>query len=170
MPQLLECLRWISKNVFVRSKKFAKITQNWVFQKQIGNGLFAWSGIIKFLIKQFKRPTFKLAAVYIPLTHLRAEPLAPTWNNQIWDPDFLALKMFANILEIISLASTWIKKKAWLPCWPPRGQQMLHQRWIWGIHCTQALKLWADITISLKRGYQWSHKKTDLLPKNFEKK
>ena len=27
-------------------------------------------------------------------------------------------------------ASTWIRM-VWLPCWPPRGQQVSHQRWIW---------------------------------------
>ena len=27
-----------------------------------------------------------------------------------------------------------------LPCWPSGGQQLLHQRWISGIHCTQATK------------------------------
>ena len=35
--------------------------------------------------------------------------------------------------------SMWIKK-AQLPSWPPGGQQVLHQRWIWGIHCMQAMK------------------------------
>ena len=25
-------------------------------------------------------------------------------------------------------------------CWPPRGQQVSQQGWIWGIHCTQATK------------------------------
>ena len=36
-------------------------------------------------------------------------------------------------------ASTWIEK-AWLPCWLLRGQQVSHQRLIWGIHCTQMTK------------------------------
>ena len=27
-----------------------------------------------------------------------------------------------------------------IPCWPPRGQQMSHQRWIWGLCCMQAIK------------------------------
>ena len=26
------------------------------------------------------------------------------------------------------------------PCWLPRGQQVSHQRWIWGIHCMLATK------------------------------
>ena len=34
--------------------------------------------------------------------------------------------------------SMWIKK-AWLPCWPSRRQQVSHQRWIWGIHYTLAM-------------------------------
>ena len=25
-------------------------------------------------------------------------------------------------------------------CWPSRGQQVSHQRWIWGIHCVQLIK------------------------------
>ena len=36
--------------------------------------------------------------------------------------------------------STWIHKKAWLSCWPSRGQQVLHHGWIWGSHCTQVTK------------------------------
>ena len=35
--------------------------------------------------------------------------------------------------------SIWIKM-VWLSCWLPRGQQVLHQRWIWDIHCTQVMK------------------------------
>ena len=31
-------------------------------------------------------------------------------------------------------------KKARVPCWPSIGQQVLHQRWIYGIHCTQMKK------------------------------
>ena len=66
-------------------------------------------------------------------------------------------------------ASMWTEM-GWLPCWLPRGQQVLHQRWIWGIHCTQAMKHTSersnmaskprsDITKSPTRRYQWSHKK-----------
>ena len=62
-------------------------------------------------------------------------------------------------------AGTWIEK-AWLPCWPLYSQQVLHQRWISGIHCTQAtkhasegltvaLKPRGDIIRSPKQGYQW---------------
>ena len=35
--------------------------------------------------------------------------------------------------------STWIEK-AQLPYWPLYSQQVLHQRWIWGICCVQARK------------------------------
>ena len=49
------------------------------------------------------------------------------------------------------------------------------QRWIWGIHWTQArkhlsegstlaLKPRADVTRSSKQGYQWPHKKVDVKP------
>ena len=34
----------------------------------------------------------------------------------------------------------YVNQKAWLPCWPSRGQEVLYQRWIWGIHCMQAKK------------------------------
>ena len=38
-----------------------------------------------------------------------------------------------------------------LPCWPSRGRQVLYQRWIWGIYCTQA-RNYADegSTLALK--------------------
>ena len=69
----------------------------------------------------------------------------------------------------------------WLPCWLPRGQQVSHQRWIWGIHCAQArkhaskgstlaLKPRADITRNPKPGCQRPHKKDLCPPKNFFKK
>ena len=70
----------------------------------------------------------------------------------------------------------------WLLYWPPRGQQVLHQKWIWVLHCVQArnqasegsilaLKPRVDVTRSLKQGCQWPHKK-DWSPskKNFRKK
>ena len=67
-----------------------------------------------------------------------------------------------------------------LPCWLPRDQQVLHQRWIWGICCAQtrkhasegsilALKPRADITRSQKQGYQWPQKEL-LSSKKFQKK
>ena len=74
--------------------------------------------------------------------------------------------------------SMWIKQ-ARLPCWPSRGQQVSHQRWIWGIPCIQAMKhtsrgihpgfeTQADVTISTKQGYQWPHK-NDWCPPNIKK-
>ena len=68
----------------------------------------------------------------------------------------------------------------WLPCFLSIGQQVSHQRWIWGIHCVQArmhtsngstlpLKHRPDVTRSLKQGYQWSHERTCVLQK-FKKK
>ena len=72
--------------------------------------------------------------------------------------------------------SMWIRM-AWLPCWQPRGQQVLHQRWIWRFHCTESIQVgWgersilvlkpkADITRSPKQWYQWPHIKDWYLPK-----
>ena len=68
-------------------------------------------------------------------------------------------------------------KKARPPCCWPRGQQVSHQRWLWGIHCIQStnhasqesalvLKPKADATRSPKQEYQWSHK-MDLCPPIF---
>ena len=56
------------------------------------------------------------------------------------------------------------KKMAQSLCWLTKGLTVLHQRWIWGKHCTQArkhaskgctlaFKPRADITKSLKQGY-----------------
>ena len=81
--------------------------------------------------------------------------------------------------KIPKSASTWIEK-ARLPCWLPRGQQVSHQRRIWGINCTEArkheskgstlaLKPRVDATRSPKQGYQWLHKK-DLCPSKIWKK
>ena len=70
-------------------------------------------------------------------------------------------------------ASIWVKV-AQPPCWPSRGQQVSHQRWISGIArrqdsmqaiSTLALKPRADITRSPKQGYQWPHEKDMCPPK-----
>ena len=51
-------------------------------------------------------------------------------------------------------------KIVWLPCWAPRGQQVSHQRWTWGIHCTEVtgsilvLKPSSDITRSPKQDWR----------------
>ena len=72
------------------------------------------------------------------------------------------------------LTGMW-KKLAWLPCWLPRGWQVLHQRRILGniqhiLLCqaqirlsTLVLKPRGDITRCPKQGYQWPWKK-DLGP------
>ena len=70
--------------------------------------------------------------------------------------------------------------KSRLPCWPLYSQQVSHQRWISGIHCTLvtkhasegsilALKPSGDVTRSPKQGYQWPHEK-DMSSKNSKKK
>ena len=38
------------------------------------------------------------------------------------------------------LFTSTLMRMAQLPCWPPSGQQVLHQRWIWGFCCMQAMK------------------------------
>ena len=74
-------------------------------------------------------------------------------------------------------AATYVacRERARLPCWPSRGQQVSHQRWISGIHCAQvrkhasegstlSLKPGGDVTTEVQnKGYQWPHKK-DLCP------
>ena len=88
------------------------------------------------------------------------------------DPTFKSYQWFRTCRIM------WIKK-AQLLCWSLRGQQVLHQRWTWEIHCIQARKHtslcsilalkprpWAGITNSSKQGYQWPHKK-DWCPPTF---
>ena len=69
-------------------------------------------------------------------------------------------------------------KMARPPYLSPRGDQVSHQRWIWGIHYMQVmkhaskrsalnLKPGADATRSPKQGYQWPHKKTNIFQKDF---
>ena len=76
-------------------------------------------------------------------------------------------------------AGVWIKK-ARLPCWPLYSQQVLHQRWISGIHCTQvtkhasegstlALKPRGDVARSPKQGYQCPTKRSYVLQKILKK-
>ena len=70
----------------------------------------------------------------------------------------------------------YVGQKARLPCWPPRSQQVLHQRWNWGILSRQAtkhasdgstlaLKRRADVAKSTTHGYRWLHKKESCPPK-----
>ena len=39
-----------------------------------------------------------------------------------------------------TLVHKYMNERVGLPCWPPKCQQMSHQRWIWGIRCVQAMK------------------------------
>ena len=61
-----------------------------------------------------------------------------------------------------SRQSLYVDQKAQLQCWPSKGQQVSHQKRIWGIHCMQtnrhanegstlALKPKADITRNPKQ-------------------
>ena len=71
--------------------------------------------------------------------------------------------------------------KARLPCYPSRGQQVSHQKWIWGPYCMHArkhtsegstlpLKPRVDGTGSIKQRYQCSHKNYWCPPDIFKKK
>ena len=66
------------------------------------------------------------------------------------------------------LIGTW-KRTAWLLCWLPRGQQVLHQRSISGNVqirlSTLVSRPSGDVTRSPKQGYQWFHKKDLCRPK-----
>ena len=75
------------------------------------------------------------------------------------------------------MAKRYVDWKDWLLYWLLKGQQVFHQRWVWGTHCTQAtkytsksfrvvLKLRADFTRSLEQRCQWPLKK-DLCPSKF---
>ena len=61
----------------------------------------------------------------------------------------------------------WVKADR-LPRWLPTDQQVLHQRWIWGICCMQAkkhsMKQRANVTSSLKLGYQCPHYRNHWCP------
>ena len=72
-------------------------------------------------------------------------------------------------------------EKTLLPCWPSRGQQVSHQRWIWRIHCMQVTKhvSWGihhgfempgKCPQKSKKGHQWTHKKDRCLRKYIFKK
>ena len=74
----------------------------------------------------------------------------------------------------------WVKK-VWLQCWPSWVQQVPHQRWIWGNHCTQsrstckpedpslALKLTDRRHQKFKTGISMSPQKGLMLSKKFKK-
>ena len=55
----------------------------------------------------------------------------------------------------LDLHLLFVHQLSQLPCWPPRGKQVSHQRWMWGIYCKHMIKhvrkpswLWASGQIS----------------------
>ena len=104
--------------------------------------------------------------------------LAFTWCEWALKSSFHSSSGIAHSVRVpvYTGASMWIKL-AQSPCWPPRSQQVLHQRWI---HCTQAmkharqgstlaLKPRGDVTRNPKHGYQWPQERTDVLQKRILK-
>ena len=71
---------------------------------------------------------------------IKIKRIPSKWSSMIW--------MLAD-----TSAGTWIEK-AQLPCWPPYSQQVLHQRWISGIHCIMQVTKHASegSTLALKPG------------------
>ena len=78
---------------------------------------------------------------------------------------------------VMSLPLLWTQHR---PCWPPRGQQVSHHRWIWEFHYSQAMKHTSEgihsgfetqgyVTGSSKQGYQWPNKK-DWCPSKIKQK
>ena len=70
--------------------------------------------------------------------------------NQAWDISLAEVVQMVKALKRIKhmtsssptnacACTAWIKK-AWLQSWPSRGQQVLHQRWIWGINFMQMMR------------------------------
>ena len=58
-------------------------------------------------------------------------------SNRSWV--FFILKVFYLLVySYLSHQFLYVDETARLPCWLPRSQQVLHQTWIWGIHCIQA--------------------------------
>ena len=81
------------------------------------------------------------------ITHFKASEVNKTKFIYTAEPEWLrwlertlcwALNSwFESPLNACRCASMWIKK-AQLQCQQViKGQQVLHQKWIWGIHCTQ---------------------------------
>ena len=77
--------------------------------------------------------------------------------------------MFVNLQEWKDSAC---RKRDRLPYWPPRGRQVLHQRWIWGIHCAQARKHTSEGSSPevQNRGISGPTKRTHVLQKYMKKK
>ena len=90
---------------------------------------------------------------------------------------FLQQIICQNFWKILLSFSMWESYR--LPCWPPRGRQVSHQRWISGniyhvcLHQvwirlpTLALKPRGDVTRPPKQECQWLHKKDLCPPKIF---
>ena len=52
------------------------------------------------------------------------------WGSGMIDPGLVTHQCL--------FTSTWIEM-TWLSCWSPKGQQVSHQRWIWGFCCMQVM-------------------------------
>ena len=108
-------------------------------------------------------------------TEIRSEILFKTfmqgnyWNHNLHLHCAGGLPIESRILPLLYVCRECDR----LPCWSPRGQQVSHQRWISGVHCTQVTKHASegsiltfkprgDVTKSPKQGYQWSHKNSSL--------
>ena len=61
--------------------------------------------------------------------------------NSHYKPIYWPIRIFLNCRQAVNMwvRSAWIET-AWPPFWSPRGQQVSHQRWIWGICCRQLTK------------------------------
>ena len=109
-------------------------------------------------------------------------PAAEQWVEPIRHTERQTVKLLVKIhVQEVSRSNPGIlpmlhacREHDRLPRWPLRGQQVSHQRWIWGTHFVQvrkhardgstlALKPRAQVTRNPKQGYQWAHKK-DLCP------
>ena len=110
---------------------------------------------------------------------VRDGPLAPIRslpeNHNQWQNRKSVSSVSKWVLPNCALLNNTLKslrmgKSNRLPCWPSRGQQVSHQRWIsrnvlhiclcqvWTGLPTLALKPRGDITRSPRQGYQWPHK------------
>ena len=114
--------------------------------------------------------------IYLIASLSRSVHLCAFTITSLWGPDRTGQEQWTLSSEVdwhMYCTSMWVKV-AQLPCRPPRGQQVLHQRWILGIHCTHVtkhasrgcilvLKNRGDVTRSPKQGYQCPHKGTHFL-------
>ena len=109
-------------------------------------------------------PTYYLCKSQIIIDGTFCGPAARQWHNR-----------YRTRATPRLFASVWIQM-----AWPPRGQQVSHQRLIWGSRCMKAmkhpnrgsilaLKPRGDITRSPQQGYEWPDKKDLCPPKNLFK-